>query len=170
MDYVDGPSLSALVRDRPLPPRRAAAYVQQAAETIAYAHQQGILHRDLKPSNILIDAIGRVKITDFGLAGRIEADQSLTRSGQILGTPSYMSPEQAEGKRELVGPQSDVYSLGAVLYELLTGHPPFRADSAVETLHQVVTAEPAGARAVNPAVPRDLETICRKCLQKTIAF
>lgn len=166
MDFVDGSSLAEMVRERPLPPRRAAAWVRQAAETMAYAHQQGILHRDLKPSNILIDATGRVRITDFGLAGRIEGSDSHTRTGHILGTPSYMSPEQAEGKRALIGPQSDVYSLGAVLYELLTGHPPFRAESVVETLHQVATAEPVSPRAVNPAVPRDLETICRKCLEK----
>jgi eukaryotic-like serine/threonine-protein kinase len=124
------------------------------------------LHRDIKPSNILIDGDDQVRITDFGLALRVEGDSELTRTGQILGTPSYMPPEQAAAKRGLIGPAGDIYALGAVLYELLTGRPPFRADSAVETLRQVAETEPVSPRLLNPCLPRDLETICLKCLEK----
>ena len=136
------------------------------AEAIHYAHQQGILHRDLKPSNILIDSHDQVRITDFGLAMRVEGGNDLTRTGQIVGTPSYMPPEQAQGNRSLIGPGSDVYSLGAVLYECLTGRAPFRADSVLKTIEQVIHAEAASPRTLNAAIPRDLETICLKCLEK----
>ena len=166
MDFVDGQSLAQLPREQALTARQAAEYVRDAAEAVHYAHQQGTLHRDLKPSNILIDRQGRVRITDFGLAKRIEGNSDLTLTGQILGTPSYMPPEQASGKRSLVGAASDIYSLGAVLYELLTGRPPFRGESPVETLRQVESLDPVSPRLLNPAVPRDLETICLKCLEK----
>jgi serine/threonine protein kinase/WD40 repeat protein len=166
MDYVAGQPLSALLRENLPPARKAAAYVRQMAEAIHYAHQQGTLHRDLKPSNVIIDEHDQVRITDFGLAMRVEGDSELTRTGQVLGTPSYMPPEQALSKRSLIGPASDVYALGAVLYECLTGRPPFRADSVVETIQQVVHNEPAPPRILNPIVPRDLETICLKCLEK----
>jgi WD40 repeat protein/tRNA A-37 threonylcarbamoyl transferase component Bud32 len=166
MDYVDGQSLAQLPREQPLTARQAAEYVRDAAEAVHYAHQQGTLHRDLKPSNILIDSQGRVRITDFGLAKKITSDSDLTHTGQILGTPSYMPPEQALGKRSLIGAASDIYSLGAVLYELLTGRPPFRGESPAETLRQVETLDPISPRLLNPATPRDLETICLKCLEK----
>ncbi len=166
MDYIEGRSLAEIVRKNPLPARKAAEYVRSIADAVHYAHQQGTLHRDLKPSNILIDGDDHVHVTDFGLAGRVDGDGDLTRTGQILGTPSYMPPEQAQGKRGQIGPASDVYSLGAILYELLTGHSPFRAESSVETLRQVIEREPVAPRALNSIVPRDLETICLKCLRK----
>jgi eukaryotic-like serine/threonine-protein kinase len=166
MDFIKGQNLSEIIRDHPLPAMTAAKYVCQIAEAIHHAHQQGVLHRDLKPSNVLIDTNDEVQITDFGLATRVEGDSDLTRTGQILGTPSYMPPEQAQGKRGLIGPASDIYSLGAILYELLTGRPPFRAASAVETLRHVVEIEPLSPRQLNPSVPKDLETICLKCLEK----
>jgi serine/threonine protein kinase len=166
MDFVEGHSLAQLPREQPLSARQAAEYVRDAAEAVHYAHQQGTLHRDLKPSNVLIDRHNRVRITDFGLAKRIEDNSDLTLTGQILGTPSYMPPEQALGKRSLIGTASDVYSLGAVLYELLTGRPPFRGESPGETLRQVETLDPVSPRLLSPAAPRDLETICLKCLEK----
>jgi len=166
MDYVDGVSLAELLREEPLAARKAAEYVREATDAVHYAHQQGTLHRDLKPSNILIDRQGRVRITDFGLAKRISDNSDLTLTGQILGTPSYMPPEQASGKRSLLGAASDVYALGAVLYELLTGRPPFRGESPADTLRQVETLDPVSPRLLSPAVPRDLETICLKCLEK----
>lgn len=165
MDYIPGKSLAELVRENPLPPQRAAQYVEKVAQAMEYAHQQGILHRDLKPSNILLDKSGEPLITDFGLAKRVESGSQLTMSGTILGTPSYMPPEQATGHGE-VTVRSDVYSLGAILYELLSGRPPFRAASPFETVRQVIQTEPVALRMINPSVPRDLETICHKCLQK----
>jgi tetratricopeptide (TPR) repeat protein/predicted Ser/Thr protein kinase len=166
MDYIEGKSLAALVRENLLPPVTAAAYVKTIALAIHYAHQQGTLHRDLKPANVLIDASGQPRITDFGLAKRIAGDSQLTATGDVLGTPSYMAPEQAAGKGREIGPASDIYSLGAILYELLTGRPPFRADTPFDTLKQVVETDAASLRLLNPKVPRDLETICRKCLEK----
>jgi serine/threonine-protein kinase len=165
MDYVAGRSLSQLVREHPLAPEQAARYVKIVAEAIDYAHRHGILHRDLKPSNVLIDEADQPRITDFGLAKRIGNDPDATISGAIVGTPSYMSPEQALG-RVAVGPATDVYSLGAMLYDVLCARPPFRADSPLETLRQVRDFEPASPRILNPQVPRDLETICLKCLAK----
>ncbi len=136
------------------------------AEAIQHAHGQGTLHRDLKPSNVLIDEADRPHVTDFGLAKQISRESGLTVTGQILGTPSYMPPEQAAGRTADVGPASDVYSLGALLYELLTGRPPFRAESVFDTIVQVVNTEPVPPRMLNPKVPRDLDTICLKCLEK----
>ncbi|MBM3994589.1 MAG: serine/threonine protein kinase [Planctomycetes bacterium] len=166
MDYVAGRDLASLVKDGPLSPDRAARYVKIIAEAIHFAHQRGTLHRDLKPSNVLIDESDQPRITDFGLAKLMKEDSGLTQTGTIMGSPSYMSPEQAAGRNADVGPASDVYSLGAMLYELLTGRPPFRAATALATLHDVMETEPAEPRAINPNVPPDLETICLKCLEK----
>jgi eukaryotic-like serine/threonine-protein kinase len=172
MDYVDGQSLAERARENPLPPEMAADYLRTIAEAIHYAHQRGILHRDLKPSNVLIDAQDRPRVTDFGLAKRLTdselgtQDSELTVSGQVLGTPSYMSPEQASGRRGAVTVASDVYSLGAIFYFLLTGRPPFAAESMEGVLDQVLHREPASLRLLKPTMPRDLETICLKCLAK----
>ena len=171
MDYVEGGSLSRLHRDKPVESKRAAKLVKRLAESMHYAHQQNIIHRDLKPANILLTAKGAPRITDFGLAKHFRSDDesrapTLTESGQILGTAGYMSPEQAVGKSRLVGPASDVYSLGAVLYALLTGHAPFVGETPSHTILQVLQKEPISPRKIYPSVPRDLETICLKCLEK----
>ncbi len=187
MDLVDGPNLAQLLRDGPLPAKRAAAYVKTIAEAIHFAHTRRILHRDLKPSNVLIDANNQPWVTDFGLAkqlaetGSIPSDfssreatdaternftDSLTLSGQVLGSPAYMPPEQASGQREKVGVTSDVYSLGAILYHALTGRPPFAGNSVADILKQVENTEPITPRLLNSGVPPDLATICLKCLEK----
>lgn len=166
MDYIQGQNLAEVVQGAPLSAGRAARYVKTIAEAVHYAHQQGILHRDLKPANILLDGTDQPRITDFGLAKQVESDVALTLSGAVLGTPSYMPPEQATGHGKEIGPACDVYSLGAILYDLLTGRPPFRADTPLDTLLQVVESAPAPPRLLNPKVPRDLETICLKCLAK----
>ena len=166
MDYVDGKSLSVLVKENPLAAKTAARYVRTIARAIHYAHEQGILHRDLKPSNILIDQNDQPQITDFGLAKRVQGNSDLTATGQVLGTPGYLPPEQAAAATDQIGPASDVYSIGAILYELLTGRPPFRAETPLDTLMQVVDSQPVPPRLLNPNVPHDLETICLKCLEK----
>lgn len=166
MDYIEGSSLAEIARESPLAQSAAAALVITIAEAVQAAHDHGILHRDLKPSNVLIDAQGQPHVTDFGLAKRLEGDSQLTGSEQILGTPAYMPPEQARGVHQQIGLPSDVYALGAILYELLTGQPPFRGDSPVATIRQVLESEPVSPRRLNPAVSRDLETICLKCLEK----
>ena len=161
MDFVDGCSLSDLIRESALAPRRAGKIVRTVAEAVQFAHEHGTLHRDLKPANILLDQDDTPHITDFGLAKVLDGidDDSrseLTASGQILGTPSYMSPEQAEGKPNLVGPAADIYSLGAILYACLTGRAPFVADSPVDTLLQVMRNDPVSPRVLNPKVPQRL--------------
>ena len=166
MGYVEGGSLSARIKARPLPPREAAEMVRLVAEAVGYAHQRGIIHRDLKPSNILLDGDGHPKVTDFGLAKQVSGLSHLTLSGQVMGTPSYMAPEQAAGRVDQVGPSSDIYALGALFYCLATGRPPFQAATPVETLKQVLEQEPVSPRQLNASVGRDLETICLKCLQK----
>ncbi len=167
LEFVDGSSLQQKLQANPLPPREAAGMLQKMAEAMAYAHSRGVIHRDLKPANVLLTASGEPKIGDFGLAKRLEDNESgMTRTGAILGTPSYMSPEQAGGLNHEVGPLSDVYSLGAVFYDLLTGRPPFRGTSVMDTLLQLRTLEPVAPTQLQPSVPRDLETICLKCLQK----
>ncbi|HEY5915430.1 MAG TPA: protein kinase [Verrucomicrobiae bacterium] len=164
MEYVEGPSLAQIACDSPLPAPRAARYVESLARAIHYAHERGILHRDLKPSNIILDASGQPRITDFGLAKRLSGDSDLTLSGQVLGAPAYMAPEQAAGKRANVGVPSDVYALGAILYFLLEGRPPFAAETLPEILVRVQTQPPAPL--LNAAIPPDLKAICLKCLKK----
>ncbi len=166
MDYVESQSLARLVRNQPLPAERSATYLKTVAEAVHYAHERGILHRDLKPSNVLIDAQDQPHVVDFGLARRLEGDSELTVTGQVLGSPHYLPPEQAAGQRARVSRRTDVYALGATLYHLLTGRPPFQAESLAQTLDLVLHAEPVAPRLLNPAVPRDLETICLKCLEK----
>jgi serine/threonine-protein kinase len=166
MRFIEGTTLAKQLASVPIPPRDGAALLARVADAVQAAHDRGVLHRDLKPSNILIDATGRPHVTDFGLAKRIEADQSVTHTGAILGTPCYMSPEQAAGSRGDVGPTSDVWSLGAILYQMLTGRPPFQAASPMDTLLAVLETDPPAPRVVAPGVNRDLEMIALKSLQK----
>jgi serine/threonine-protein kinase len=166
MQFVEGTTLAKRLLQGPLPAREAAALLAKVADAVQAAHDRGVLHRDLKPSNILIDAAGQPHVSDFGLAKRIEADQSVTHTGAILGTPCYMSPEQAAGSRGDVGPQSDVWSLGAILYQMLTGRPPFQAASPMDTLLAVLETDPPLPRLLAPEVVRDLEMIALKTLQK----
>jgi serine/threonine-protein kinase len=167
LEFIDGESLDRKLRGTPLPAREAAGLVRQMAEAMDYAHQAGVVHRDLKPANVLLTAAGVPKVGDFGLAKRLQDEESgLTRTGTVLGTPSYMAPEQAEGRTHEVGALADVYSLGAVLYECLTGRPPFRGPTIYHTLQQLRTTEPVPPTRLQPGVPRDVETICLKCLQK----
>ncbi len=166
MKYVAGTTLAHRLAGGPLNPREAAELLAPICRAIHFAHERGVLHRDLKPSNILIDEEGRPHVSDFGLAKRVETDSGLTLSGAVLGTPSYMAPEQAAGKRGKVGRESDVYSLGTILYQMLTGRPPFQAASPVETVMMVVEQEPLPPRLLNPRADRELEMIALKCLQK----
>ena len=166
MEYVGGGSLADRLDGIPRPPREAARLIEGLARAIGEAHRLGIVHRDLKPGNILITPEGATKIADFGLAKLLNADSGLTATESILGSPSYMAPEQAEGKTKQAGPRADLYALGAMLYELLTGRPPFRGATLLETLQQVKTAEPVAPSRLVPGLPRDIETIALKCLQK----
>lgn len=168
MQYVPGQTLAQRLADGALPSREAARLLAQVARAVHFAHSRGVLHRDLKPSNILLDREGRPHVTDFGLARRLEAPAELTRSGAILGTPNYMAPEQAAGQRGQVGPRSDVYALGCMLYHLLTGRPPFQAATAVDTLLMLLEQDPTPPRQLNRQVDRALEQIVLKCLQKPI--
>jgi tetratricopeptide (TPR) repeat protein/tRNA A-37 threonylcarbamoyl transferase component Bud32 len=166
LEYVDGCSLAKQFGAMPQPPLQAARLVETLARAIHAAHQKGIIHRDLKPSNVLVAADGTLKVTDFGLAKRLDGDSGQTRTGVVMGTPSYMAPEQALGKTKEIGPAVDIYALGAVLYEALSGRPPFRGTTIWETLDQVRTQDPVPPGRLQPKVPRDLETICLKCLHK----
>jgi len=189
LEFMDGGSLNRQIAGQPLPPRDAAEIVATLARAVQHAHECGIVHRDLKPSNILLQRrsglrrgpvngdgaavlpVGRLcdqyyfKVADFGLAR--ELDEDATRTGQVLGTPSYMAPEQAEGHNAHVGPAADVYGLGAILYELLTGRPPFKGKTPRQTLEMVRRDEPVPPRHKRPGLPRDLEAVCLKCLEKS---
>jgi eukaryotic-like serine/threonine-protein kinase len=173
MDYIAGRTLAEVVRDGPLPTLRAAAYVKAIAAAVQYAHEHGIIHRDLKSANVIIDEHGQPRITDFGLAKRVTSAgdfgfrvSDLTLNGQVLGSPNYLPPEQAEPKRGALGPASDVYALGAILYHLITGRAPFQGESLTAVLKQVLESDPISPRVLNPSIPRDLATICQKCLEK----
>jgi hypothetical protein len=186
LEYVDGGSLDQKIDGTPWPSRPAAQLVETLARAVHHAHEHGIVHRDLKPANVLLASGGREppedhphsggsrppladctpKITDFGLAKKLDQAQGQTQSGSILGTPSYMAPEQAEGKTHDIGPAADTYALGAILYELLAGRPPFKAATPLDTVLLVISAEPVSPRLLNPKVNRDLETVCLKCLEK----
>ncbi len=166
MRFIEGTTLAKVLAAGPMAPRDAASILARVAEAVDVAHHRGVLHRDLKPSNILIDAAGAPHVSDFGLAKRIEGDRDVTHTGAILGTPCYMSPEQAAGSRGDVGPVSDVWSLGAILYQTLTGRPPFQASNPMDTLLAVLESDPPVPRSLAPGVDRDLEMIALKSLQK----
>ena len=166
MEYVPGKSLAELVSQHPLPAAAAARYAEKIARAIQFAHDNGLLHRDLKPSNILVDSFDEPRVTDFGLAKRLNAEADLSYTGQLIGSPQYFAPEQLSPKKGAVGPRTDVYSIGAVLYHLLTGRAPFNAASLEEVLLKVIDTEPVPPRSVVHRIPRDLETICLKCLEK----
>jgi serine/threonine protein kinase len=166
MEFVEGWSLAEVIRGGPVPPRKSAEFAEQIARAIHFAHQNGVVHRDVKPSNILVDESGRARVTDFGLAKHVDRGDDLTLTGQIMGTPAYMAPEQITNRRGEIGPPCDIYGLGALLYELLTGRPPFAARDHFSTLLQVLECDPQSPRHVNPSVPRALEIICMKCLEK----
>jgi eukaryotic-like serine/threonine-protein kinase len=166
MRLIEGQSLARHLADGPIAARQAATLLAPIARAVDYAHHRGVLHRDLKPSNILIDREGRPHVADFGLAKRLDADAGLTTPGAIVGTPGYMAPEQVGGGRGPIGPASDVYGLGAVLYQMLTGRPPFQAATALDTVFLVLEQEPLPPRLLNPRVDRDLELVALKCLQK----
>ncbi len=167
LEFVDGGPLQKKLSGNPQPPREAAHLVEKIAGAMAYAHDHHIVHRDLKPANVLLTEAGSPKVADFGLAKRLDEQQeSQTQSGSILGTPSYMAPEQAHGQTRDVGPGADIYSLGAILYEMLVGRPPFKGQTVLDTLELVRSQEPVTPSRLQPKIPRDLETICLKCLQK----
>ncbi len=166
MKFVEGGQLDEVVRREPMPIRRAAEVIAKLARTVHYAHEHGILHRDIKPGNVLLDRNGKPHLTDFGLARLVETESTVTRTMEVLGTPSYMAPEQAVGNNARVGRATDVYGLGAVFYQLLTGHAPFVGGTSFETVRLVLDTEPRQPRLWNPKIDRDVATICLKCLEK----
>ena len=166
MKFVEGGQLDEVARREPMPIRRAVELIAKVARTVHYAHEHGILHRDIKPGNILLDAKGEPQLTDFGLARLVETESTMTRTLEVLGTPSYMAPEQAMGNNSAVSSATDVYGLGAVLYQLLTGQPPFAGGATYETIKLLLDTEPKQPRLLNPKIDRDLSTICLKCLEK----
>ena len=166
LEFVNGQSLGESSRQATTTPLRAAKLALEIATTLAAVHAKGILHRDIKPANILLDQDGRVKLTDFGLAKELLSDSGNTMTGDVLGSPSYMAPEQATGNLAQISERTDVYAIGATLYELLTARPPFAGSSVVETLAQVKTQDPISPRQLVRSIPSDLETICLKCLEK----
>ncbi len=167
MEFVAGGSLADLIKREPLSARRAAELIEILALAVHAAHERDVLHRDLKPANVMLTVDGIPKIADFGLAKRLDDDSDHTHTGEILGTPSYMAPEQAEGRKDAIGPATDVYALGAILYELLTGKPPFVGISPLDSLRRVVGDEPVAPSQYVASIPRDLEAICLKCLEKS---
>src|SRR5213596_2968601 len=166
MKLVEGGQLDAAVRRESMPIRRAVELIAKVARTVHYAHEHSILHRDIKPGNILLDQKGEPHLTDFGLARLVETESTVTRTLEVLGTPSYMAPEQAVGNNAQLTSATDVYGLGAVLYQLLTGHPPFAGGTTYETIKLLLDTEPRQPRLLNPKIGRDLSTICLKCLEK----
>src|SRR5262249_46367235 len=176
MGLVEGGQLDAILESatadsscgerEPMAIRSAVELIVKLARTVQYAHEHNILHRDIKPGNILLDAKGEPHLTDFGLARLVEADSTVTRTREVLGTPSYMAPEQAAGEHTKIGKATDVYGLGAVLYQLLTGHAPFAGGTTYETIKLLLDSEPRTPRVLNPKVDRELSTICLKCLEK----
>jgi serine/threonine protein kinase/tetratricopeptide (TPR) repeat protein len=166
MKFIEGGQLDAVAKREPMPVRRAVELMTRVARTVHYAHEHGILHRDIKPGNILLDGKGEPHLTDFGLARLVESESTVTRTMEVLGTPSYMAPEQAIGNNAAISSVTDVYGLGAVLYQLLTGQPPFAGGTTYETIKLVLDTDPRQPRLVNPKVDRDLSTICLKCLEK----
>jgi serine/threonine protein kinase len=169
MGFVEGESLADKIQGGPVLAMKAAEYTREVGEAIAFAHQHGVIHRDLKPANVLLDKSDRPKVTDFGLAKKIDDESGLTATGQVLGTPSYMPPEQAAGQIDQISERSDIYSLGAVLYALLTGRPPFQAATHLDTLMDVLERDPLSPRLIDRRIPRDLETICLKAMAKAPA-
>src|SRR6266516_4357677 len=166
MKFIEGGQLDEVVRREPMPIRRAVELIAKVARTVHYAHEHHILHRDIKPGNILLDQKGEPHLTDFGLARLVESESTVTRTLEVLGTPSYMAPEQAVGNNAAISSVTDVYGLGAVLYQLLTGQPPFAGGTTYETIKLVLDTEPRQPRLLNPKIDRDLSTICLKCLEK----
>jgi serine/threonine protein kinase len=166
MRFVEGGQLDQVIKRKPMSIRQAAELISTVARTVHYAHEHGILHRDIKPGNILLDAKGEPLLTDFGLARLVEAESTVTRTKEVMGTPSYMAPEQAVGNNAAVSSATDVYGLGAVLYQLLTGHPPFAGGTTYETIKLVLDTEPRQPRLLNPKIDRDLSAICLKSLEK----
>jgi TolB-like protein/predicted Ser/Thr protein kinase len=166
MDFIEGGQLDEVVKRTPMSIRQAAELVAKVARTVHYAHEHGILHRDIKPGNILLDSKGEPHLTDFGLARLVEAESTVTRTLEVLGTPSYMAPEEAAGEHTKIGKATDVYGLGAVLYQLLTGHPPFAGGTTYQTIKLLLETDPRQPRLWNPKLDRELSTICLKCLEK----
>src|SRR6478752_8522333 len=166
MKFVEGGQLDEVVRREAMPIRRAVEFIAKVARIVHYAHEHGILHRDIKPGNILLDKNGEPHLTDFGLARLVEAESTVTGTLEVLGTPSYMAPEQAAGETTKLGKATDVYGLGAVLYQLLTGQPPFAGGTTYETIKLLLDTEPRPPRSLNSKIDRELSTICLKCLEK----